>query len=181
MGGGTDVTEEQLHRLVVRAADGDDAAWGAMWEHLEPWLSAFVAQPRFLRRLGQREQDRRNIVIDVIARMRANRFERLRLYLEVRCETPGIDLRTWLSVVARRAGIEYARGDRSPDGQVSGGISALFAHAASALCEPYLSALELWVQGLPLDAIAAELGLESEGSTHAIVVQAIAQLTRRAS
>jgi DNA-directed RNA polymerase specialized sigma24 family protein len=104
---------DRIEDLVARAATGDEAAWQSLWAELEPRLSRIVAQPRFLGRLGQREDDRRNIIVDVMARLRERSFERLRMYLAARASNPQLQFMTWLRVVTKRAGIDYMR--RHPD------------------------------------------------------------------
>jgi DNA-directed RNA polymerase specialized sigma24 family protein len=101
--------DDELEALVVAAAAGDGAAWQRLWSAVEPRLERVVAQPRFLGRLGQREDDRRNIVVDVMARLRGNDFDRLRLYLAARRDNPQLRFMTWLRVVAKRVGIDYMR------------------------------------------------------------------------
>jgi DNA-directed RNA polymerase specialized sigma24 family protein len=155
----------------VLAASGDDHAWSALWEELEPWLRRVIVQPRFVRRLDRREG--RNIVIDVIARMRANQYERLKLYLDARRDTPTLSFKAWLRVVAKRASIDYAR---ERIGGAPATVRPLLELAATRLHEPHLSAVELWVQGIPLAAIADELGLADAASTGPLVQSAIAQL-----
>jgi len=124
--GDASMDEEELEQVVVRSAAGDGAAWLALWSELEPWLVMVVASPRFLGRVGQREDDRANIVLEVIARLHADRFHRLRLYLETRAAQPGLKFRSWLRVVAKRVGIDYLRAhqnyiDRRRDGEASRG------------------------------------------------------------
>jgi DNA-directed RNA polymerase specialized sigma24 family protein len=102
--------EDELEALVARAATGDELAWQEMWRDIEPWLARIVAQPRFLGRLGQREDDRSNIIVEVMARLRAEGFLRLGLYLQARRDNPQLRFRTWLRVVAKRVGIDYLRG-----------------------------------------------------------------------
>lgn len=101
--------DEAVEALVVEAAAGSESAWQALWVQLEPTLSRIVAQPRFLGRLGQREDDRRNIVVAVMARLRAERFARLGQYLEARTANPRLRFTSWLRVVAKRVGIDYLR------------------------------------------------------------------------
>lgn len=118
-------SEELLEQLVVAAVGGDEQAWQRMWAAVEARLSQIVAQPRFLGRLGQREDDRRNIVVEVFERLRADDFRRLRIYLDTRASNPSLKFMTWLRVVAKRVGIDYMRGhpdyidrrrDRGEDG-----------------------------------------------------------------
>jgi len=104
-----DLAAGELEALVVRAADGDELAWQRLWAAIEPRLARVIAQPRFLGRLGQREDDRRSIIVDVMARLRDHDFDRLRLYLAARRDNPQLQFLTWLRVVAKRVGIDYMR------------------------------------------------------------------------
>jgi DNA-directed RNA polymerase specialized sigma24 family protein len=99
----------QLEQLVGAAATGDKRAWQRLWAEIEAPLSRIVAQPRFLGRLGQQEDDRRNIVVAVMARLGAEDFHRLKLYLEARRTNPRLRFMSWLRVVAKRVGIDYLR------------------------------------------------------------------------
>ena len=58
--------------------------------------------PRFLERVGQREDDRSNIIVEVMARLHADGFHRLRLYVETRDTNPSLKFRTWIRVVTKR-------------------------------------------------------------------------------
>lgn len=142
--------DDALHALLLRAASGDEPAWDALCPLLE-------------RRLSQM-RDVRNIVIEVIARLRANQFERLKLYLHARTQTPGLALETWLRVVAKRAGMGDVRGERT-ERTAEHSVRQLLANAAMRLPEPQLSAIELFVEGVPLETIAEELELDDVAST----------------
>ena len=89
------VDEVDLETLVERAANGDSAAWRAMWEDVEPWLIKVVGNPRFLGRLGQRQDDRSNIVVEVMARLHSDGFHRLKLYVDTRRSSPQLRFKTW--------------------------------------------------------------------------------------
>ena len=101
--------DEAIEALVVASARNDPAAWQRLWAAIEPVLSRIIAQPRFLGRLGQREDDRRDIVVAVFARLRADKFKRLRLYLDAKQGNPRLRFLTWLRVVAKRVGIDHLR------------------------------------------------------------------------
>jgi DNA-directed RNA polymerase specialized sigma24 family protein len=101
--------EQELETLVVAAAGESEAAWQRLWAAIEPPLSRIIAQPRFLGRLGQREDDRRNIVVAVMARLRADRLARLKMYLDAKRANPRLRFLSWLRVVAKRVGIDYLR------------------------------------------------------------------------
>jgi len=95
---------------VARAAAGDDAAWQSLRRAIEPRLFSQVAQPRFLGPLSRREDDVRNVVVEVMARLCADGFRRLQVYVATRRSHPRLTFMTWLRVVAKRAGIDYVRG-----------------------------------------------------------------------
>ena len=101
--------EQEVEVLVAAAAAQDEAAWQRLWAAIEPPLSRIIAQPRFLGRLGQREDDRHNIVVAVMARLRDDGFRRLRVYLEAKQGNARLRFFSWLRVVAKRVGIDYLR------------------------------------------------------------------------
>ncbi len=106
---GPPVEDDVLEMLVAAAAGGDEIAWQGLWSAIEPPLTRIVAQPRFLGRLGRHEDERRNIIVAVIARLRGDSFARLRLYLDARAKNPQLRFLSWLRVVAKRVGIDYLR------------------------------------------------------------------------
>jgi DNA-directed RNA polymerase specialized sigma24 family protein len=107
------VDDVQLEALVARAADGDATAWRDLWEDVEPWLIKLVGNPRFLGRVGQRDDDRNNIILEVMARLHADGFNRLTLFVDTRRTNPNLKFKTWLRVVAKRVGIDYLRGHQN--------------------------------------------------------------------
>ncbi len=103
------IDDAELEGLVEAAAAADERAWRTLWAAIEPPLSRIIAQPRFLGRLGQGEDDRRNIVVLVMARLRDDNFHRLHLYLDARRGNPRLRFMGWLRVVAKRVGVDYLR------------------------------------------------------------------------
>lgn len=101
---------DELEALVLRAAAGDETAWTSLWNALEPRLQGLVRQPRVTGRLSQQEDDRRNIVVEVMARLREVDMRRLKLYLEARRQNPRLVFLPWVIVVAKRVAIDYMRG-----------------------------------------------------------------------
>jgi DNA-directed RNA polymerase specialized sigma24 family protein len=95
--------------LVAKVVAGDEAAWRRLWSALEPRLSTVLRRPSFLGRISDSEDDCRSVVVDVMERLRAEDFRRLRLYLVARQEQPGLSFVAWVLVVAKRAGIDYMR------------------------------------------------------------------------
>ena len=103
------IDDAELERLVETAATADERAWQRLWAAIGPALSRIIAQPRFLGRLGQGEDDRQNIVMAVMARLRDRDFHRLQLYLDARRANPRLRFMAWLRVVAKRVGVDYLR------------------------------------------------------------------------
>jgi DNA-directed RNA polymerase specialized sigma24 family protein len=102
--------EGELEAVVLRAAAGEEAAWIDLWTALEPRLEGLARQARVSGRLSQNEDDRRNIVVEVMARLRAADMRRLKLYLDARRQNPALAFVPWVTVVAKRVAIDYMRG-----------------------------------------------------------------------
>lgn len=203
------MNDDELEQLVAAAAVQDAPAWQKLWATIEPPLLRIVAQPRFLGRLGQREDDRRNIVVAVMARLRADNFARLKMYLEARRANPRLRFLSWLRVVAKRVGIDYLRGhpdyvrrdsDASrpgnwidpgtlpPSSQLlgerppvtnRGTARELLRYAAGAIPDDQRRALELWTHSESFDDIARALGLAKPADAERMVRAAIERLRRR--
>jgi DNA-directed RNA polymerase specialized sigma24 family protein len=95
--------------LVTATLAGDEAAWQRLWQQVEPALYQALRRPRLLGRLSRSEDDCRNIVVEVMARLRADRFARLARYAESRQSHPDLPFLGWLIVVAKRVAIDYLR------------------------------------------------------------------------
>ena len=99
----------EIEELVAEALSGDEPAWQRLWQQVEPMLRAMVRRPQVLGRLSRSEDDCRNIVVEVMARLRARQFARLAQYVEARRQHPTLPFLGWLAVVARRVAIDYMR------------------------------------------------------------------------
>jgi len=194
--------------LVESAAAGDEAAWQELWRAVEPDLRRLVAQPSFLGRISRREDDQRDIVVDVMARLRAGDFYRLKHYLAARREHPGLQFFAWLRVVTKRVGIDYIRAhpdyiDQRHRGETGAWIApvtlpppsrlpgarppvtdrgtaqVLMRVAAEGAPPEQVRALERWIQGDGFDDIAAELGLAGASDAARLVRAAVERLRRR--
>lgn len=99
----------ELQRLVEATLAGDGQAWQALWQAVEPTLYATLRRPHVLGRLSQNEDDCRNIVVEVMGRLRANGFARLGQYAATRRDNPDVPFLGWLVVVAKRVAIDYLR------------------------------------------------------------------------
>ncbi len=99
----------KVDALVDRVLRGEEGAWQQLWLVLEPLVFAMLRRPRFLGRLAQREDDCRNIVVEVLAALREDDNARLRRFVVAR-ET----VHSWSSgrgwtVVVKRMAIDYMR------------------------------------------------------------------------
>jgi DNA-directed RNA polymerase specialized sigma24 family protein len=103
------VSDDELEALLPGVIDGDELGWKRLWRALEPLLLRMLAQPRVFGRLSQREDDRRDVVVAVMGRLRADDFHRLRLYREAKCADAELRFPSWLRVVAKRVSIDHIR------------------------------------------------------------------------
>ena len=100
----------ELEELVRDTLAGDPAAWQRLWQQVEPILYRMLRRPAVLGRLSDSEDDCRNIVVEVMARLRTNGFARLARYAEARRAHPTLPFVGWLVVVAKRVAVDYVRG-----------------------------------------------------------------------
>jgi len=114
--------DEGVEELVAQACQGDESAWQGLWARLDPWLDALVARRALIGRLSRRDDDRRSVVVLVMARLRQNDFQRLRMYQAERAKKPSLALKPWLAVVAKHVGVDYLRAH--PDFVASGSRAA---------------------------------------------------------
>jgi DNA-directed RNA polymerase specialized sigma24 family protein len=103
------VSIPDLQGLITQTLAGDEPAWQRLWQHVEPALYATLRRPAVLGRLSQSEDDCRNIVVEVMSRLRADGFARLAQYVEARRQNPAVPFMGWLVVVAKRVAIDYMR------------------------------------------------------------------------
>lgn len=101
---------ESIDQLVASVADGEAGAWDRLWLLLEPLLSRMLRSARATGRLCGSEDDRRSILVEVMARLHDDEFRRLKLYLHACEQRPGLAFEPWLRVVARRVAVDYIRG-----------------------------------------------------------------------
>ncbi len=100
---------EAIEHLVPEAAGGNEASWWLLWQMVEPVLLKTVGSPRVIGRMSQNEDDIRNIMVDVMEKLRADDHRRLKMYLDKRSADPRLAFTPWLIVVAKRAAIDYMR------------------------------------------------------------------------
>lgn len=101
-------TDGNISDLLDRTLAGDGQAWQELWGWLDPRLTAMVRRFR-LARISHQEDDRRGVVLEVMARLREDDFRRLRLFAETSARHGKLALLPWLQVVAKRVAIDYMR------------------------------------------------------------------------
>jgi DNA-directed RNA polymerase specialized sigma24 family protein len=113
--------------LVERACGGDEEAWQRLWRRLDAPLSAMV-RGFHMGRVSHEEDERRAVVLEVMARLREADFRRLKMFVEARSKDERLALLPWIKVVARRVAIDHLRahpnyvaGDRTDGGGRSPG------------------------------------------------------------
>ena len=187
---------------------GDAAAWQTFWEAIHPTVWAITSRPTITGPLARRDDDRRNIALLVMDRLRADEFRRLRLFLEAaRARGASSSFRSWLATVTARAAIDYVRshpefadtrgkdgGERwvrivaiseshAPVAQADPERIALAAlvleRARAMLRSDQLSALLLWLQGEEHRDIAARMELDDEHEAERLVRSALKRLRDR--
>src|SRR5262245_7035666 len=104
-----DADDAEIERFVAAAATGNHEAWGGRGNRLEPWWFQVLRNRSFIGRLWQREDECRDVVVAVMARLRDDDFHRLNLYLAARREDPELAFLRWLRVLAIRVAIDYLR------------------------------------------------------------------------
>jgi DNA-directed RNA polymerase specialized sigma24 family protein len=103
--------DAELESLVAAAADGDEGAWGELWQRLEPRLLGLVRRPTFMANLAGRDDACRDVVVAIMGRLRDQRFHRLGLYVAARHADPELTFMRWLTVLAKRVAIDCLRAD----------------------------------------------------------------------
>lgn len=104
---GLDAGVEELVEQVVK---GDGEAWEAFWVVLDPMLERIASSPQVSGKMSQDVDHCRNIVVEVMYRLKDDDFRRLRLYLGWRADRPDLTFEPWIRKVARRVTIDYMRG-----------------------------------------------------------------------
>jgi DNA-directed RNA polymerase specialized sigma24 family protein len=200
-----DPENESIAALVARTCAGDQEAWQALWRWLDPRLEAIVRNLR-LPRISQHEDERRAVVLEVMARLRADDFRRLRLWSEGAARDPALGLMPWLKVVTRRVAIDCLRAH--PNYQPNGGGAGawhdpqslpaasllggprpaitrdgtareMLAHAREVLPADHYRALERKLAGETPAEIAQALGLPGAAEAERIVRAAFERLRRK--
>lgn len=197
--------QEPLEPLVQRTLDLDPDAWQALWLLLDPRIEAIAGRWRVTGRLSSSLDDRRNIVVRVMDRLRAHGFERLRLLHDTLHEGEEAGW-AWISVVTRRDAFNYVRGHAEHLGPPEGNAGARWAvlvplpdgvedhlpeslrvisaiegreiltYAEQHLRSQQLDTLRLWLGGYETEEIVARLGVADGRAAGNLLYRAIENL-----
>ncbi len=204
----TSIPTVDLEPTVCAAAAGDPAAWRDLWLSVEPALFRLVRKRHFGKR-SIRDDDCRDVVVAIMARLHADQFHRLRGYLARHEALPELTFLRWLVVVAKRVAIDCMRAhpdyvdarrsrtrqagwirteplpeggaivDAQPRATIELTARQILRYADETLSPLQRKALALWVGQHSLDEIAAALGLGGADDAQRHVHAALARLRRR--
>jgi hypothetical protein len=176
------IDEEVLAPIVARAIDGDVRAWHHTWLVLDPVIERIAGRRRVTSRLSDREDERRDVVVLVMGKLREN-GDRLLRELHGCLQRRDGSFRRWFSTVVMNVGISFTRAhperlgraddarwaehvevpEELPDDRydpIQGvAVHELLAFAARGLRPVQLAAVRLRMAGEDDESIARELRL----------------------
>lgn len=98
-----------MEELLPAVIEGDQGAWRRLWLILEPQIETIARKRHLTGRLCEREDERGNIVVAVMDRLRADDFRHLRAFLSSRAQRESSSFTTWFTSFATRTAIDYVR------------------------------------------------------------------------
>jgi DNA-directed RNA polymerase specialized sigma24 family protein len=197
-----------LDALVRKVIAGDARAWQALWSAIEPTVWHITGKWQIVGPLSRRDEDRRDIVVEVMDRLRQGGFRRLKAYLDSCAGRPSSSFKTWLATVTARAAIDHVRahpefsdtrgrpgtepswvrvvpmanvdaGTTTSDATTSAAASQLLERAKVELRGEQLRALSMWLEDASHADIAIELGLADPHEADRLVRSALKRLRDR--
>jgi hypothetical protein len=186
--------------------DREPKAWQELWAAIQPTVWAITGKWQIVGPLARRDDERRNIVVDVMQRLRDQDFRRLRLFVA----TPeGATFKSWLATLTARAAIDYVRAhpeftdrrgadprgrwvqyvpadrvadtlfDPKADPAKEASVCEVLGWAKSCLSFDQLRAVSMWLEGEDHAAIAASLSLGSGHDADKLVRSGLKRLRDR--
>jgi DNA-directed RNA polymerase specialized sigma24 family protein len=196
-----------LVELLPRVLSGEASAWHELWKRSEPLIWGISGKWQVSGPLCRESDERREIVLRVMERLREADFRRLRVFAASRGADSDAAFRSWLLTLAARVAIDRMRahpenvdprGRRDEDRwarlvslddapplaaeiDLHGRTTALelLERARSELNVEQLTALCLWLDGVGFDAIAARLRLDDDRAALKVVRAALKRLRDR--
>lgn len=178
------MSAESPTELAWRAIEGDGAAWHALWQRLEPRIWTLTERWQVSGPCCKSPDDRRSIVLGVMAKLRQGGFRRLRAFLESPGGAHEGALQSWLTTITLRVAIDHRRAQPEHLGRGETAryvelvsvddvpapaherdladhatVLELLAQARRELSVEQLTALSLWLEGGSHADIAQRLGL----------------------
>lgn len=197
-----------MEDLIRRVVAGDGAAWQELWTAIQPTIWALTGKWQICSRLSERDDERHNIELRIIERLRDEDFRRLRIYLESVDREQSGSFKTWLRVVAKNTAIDYMRGhaefkrttERDNEGRwvelegmtghnplPSGNPSTdrmaeatrMLTLAREILSEEQRSAVFVWLTSSDYRYVAEQLSLKTPKDAERLVRAALERIRRR--
>jgi DNA-directed RNA polymerase specialized sigma24 family protein len=193
--------------LLRRVLAAEAAAWHELWRVAEPVIWNVTGRWQALGPLSKSAEDRRDVVLRVMEKLREGDFRRLRAFSESAGAGSEAALRAWIAVVATRVAIDHVRAhpehvdprgrrgderwarlvplDQAPEladeRNLDGSATALrlLERARQELSVEQLSALYLWLDGVELAAIARRIGAPDDRAALRVVRAALKRLRDR--
>lgn len=193
-----------LLELAARVLASDTHAWHELWQQMEPRIWAVTGRWQVTGPLCRSADDRREIVLKVMARLREAGFRRLGAFMSSAGGQSEAAFVAWLHTLATRVAVDHARAhpERLGRGEASRWVRlvsiddvpppiatadlagqamvlSLLERARSELSIQQLTALSLWLEGESNTAIARRLGVREPEEAHRIVRAALKRLRDR--
>ncbi len=197
----------ELSVLIERVLGAESSAWHELWHRVEPMVWGISGKWQVAGPLCKSADDRREIVLRVMERLREADFRRLRCF--ARSAGGGSDnaFRSWLATLAARVAIDHVRahpehidsrgrrgGERwaklvsiddvpvlSEERDLTQRTTALrvLERAREELSVQQLTALSIWLDGAGAEAIADRLGLSDKDAGLRVLRAALKRLRDR--
>ena len=194
--------------LLEKVIDGDVLAWHTLWHAIEPTVWQVTGKWQLVGKLCKRDDDRRNIVVEVMNLLREQGHRRIRIYLDSRGTRERSSFKSWLATVTARASIDYLRAHpefddargrpgaapkwvhvvpmADPDARAvpadassRAAVAQLLDRARRDLRPDQLAALSLWLEGSTAEEIDEELVLGDAPAADRLVRSALKRLRDR--
>jgi DNA-directed RNA polymerase specialized sigma24 family protein len=193
-------------KTIRRVLAGERSAWTELWQKAEPIVVEVSRRATTAYPIRASEDERRSVVVLTMARLEADGFRRLRLFLEDaerRNDPAGDETRfvAWLATVATRVAIDRARkvrpaeranaasdpieagaeitDRRAPDIERRATARGVLQSARHELTQPQFDALVAWLVGDDASDIARRLHLADANEAERLVRSAIKRLRDR--
>jgi hypothetical protein len=108
----TSQDRDDLEPSIAAVTRREPGAWDRFEPMVDRRLATIFAEPRFFGSAGADPARRSALRGEILARLRAGDFQRLRLFLAALRDRPALSLTAWLRVVAKRARIDDLRRTR---------------------------------------------------------------------